>query len=156
MPRPTINTMLDLSDRVGKRNLLTQIGAMQGLYEVKVEPRRVTRSNAQNAYLWAVVYPAVRLGIAEAWGEELTVDEVHLLMRDRFLTRPVVNRKTGEVVQSIPGSTAALSTAEFSRYIDEIVKFAGDMLNVEIPPADPFHARPAPEFATPNLGTECF
>lgn len=136
MPRAKINTTLDLSDRTSKRKLLTEIGALQGLYEVAVCPRRVTRSNAQNSYLWGVVYEAIRLGISEAWGEDLSADEVHIAMRERFLSRPIVNRNTGEVVQNIAGSTAALNTTEFADYLDKIIKFGGEFLNVEVPPAD--------------------
>lgn len=137
MPRPSIKRMIDLSDRISKQKLMVEIGAMQGQYEVEIEPRRVTRSNAQNAYYWGVVVEAVRLGIDEAWGENLSAEQVHDLLRKKFLELPIVNRKTGEVVEVIPGSTRALSTVEFCAYLDQVIKFAGEFLNVEVPPADP-------------------
>lgn len=140
MAREELETMMDLSSPDNRRKLMVTIGRLTGMYQVSLKPRRITRTNAQNSYVWGVVYESVRAGIREAWGEDLSADEVHLMMRARFLERPVVNRETGEVQQVIAGSTAALSVSEFAEYIDKIVQFAAEFLNVTVPPADPMYA----------------
>jgi hypothetical protein len=126
---------IDLSHPLQKRLLIDWIKSRQGLHTVEIHKLRDQRSLAQNAYLWGVVYPHVLVGMQEAWGDEeiTTADEVHEFLKKKFLQRPVVNRKSGELMGYTEPSTAALDTAEFAAYLDQIIKFASEYLNTEIP-----------------------
>jgi hypothetical protein len=93
---------------------------------------RDQRSLDANAYYWSVVLPCFAAGLTEAWGESYDSDMAHEWCRKEWLTRSVVNRKTGEVAL-IPRSTTDLDTKEFGEYLDKIIKHAAEYLNTEIP-----------------------
>lgn len=83
-----------------------------------------TRSNAQNRYLWGMVYPAVRDGFHDAGvmeqhlvlgGEKvtlpITVEYLHLWFKHKYLTP----EEPGE-----EPTTTTLSTTQMTRYIESI------------------------------------
>jgi hypothetical protein len=107
--------IIDLSNQRNKKLAIDAIKAAQGLHWWVLTKCRNQRSLSQNAYYFGVVLPAVAVGIREAWGEQLfTVDDAHEFCKNRFLSNPVVNRKTGEVQGNVVRSTTSLDTAEFS------------------------------------------
>jgi len=136
MAREEIKMMMDLSDRECKRRLQVSIATMQGLYEISIVPRRATITTEQRGYYFGVVLECVRLGIKEAWGEDTTIDECHIGMKAMFLSKPIVNRETGEVQMMTSASIAGLDVMQMAEYIDKIIKFAAEMLNVPVPPPD--------------------
>jgi hypothetical protein len=119
-----------------KRLLVSNINTLNGKFWVEIRRCKKQRSLNQNAYMWGVVYPAVRKGLEEAWGESLTDEEVHEWLKGRFNSQPVVNKKTGEVKGRRPVSTTELDTGEFAEYLDKIIRFAGEQLGVDVPPAE--------------------
>lgn len=123
-------------------------------YPVRVTLARVrdVRSGAQNAYLWAVVYPYAAKGLRDAWGEDTDSYGAHGFLTDRLLKVPVVNRKTGEVMGWRVRSTTELDTAEFAHYVDQIVCFCAEQLGTEIPPpSHPYDGSPPP----PVIAEQC-
>jgi hypothetical protein len=131
---PKDDQIIDLSNPLQKRLLLDFIKTRDGLHVVEVRKLRDQRSLAQNAFLWGVVYPRVLAGVREAWGDdETTIDEIHEFLKRRYLSKPLVNRRTGEVMGHTEPSTASLDTKEFGAYLDNITKFAAEYLNIEIP-----------------------
>ena len=102
---------------------------------VVVERPKAKRSNDQNAYLWAVVYPVLFDGlrqIALDAGEECpvrSVDHLHTIGKQTFL--PVVELPGG--LRDRP-TTTTLSTAEFAAYVNELVRYGADR-GIYIPPA---------------------
>lgn len=129
--------IIDLSNPKQRAMLLGYIKGLKGIHRVKITRCRNQRSMAQNAYLWAVVYPAVANGLEEAWGERLSVEEVHEWCKGRFNSRLIVDRNTGDVKGRRPVSTTALDTAQCTEYIEKIIRFAAEDLGVEVPPATP-------------------
>lgn len=119
-----------------RTSLMNVINAWTGMVRVSIKKAHRGRTLNQNGYYWAAILPAIRDGMEEMWGENLSVDEVHLFLRSRFLDKPVVNRETGEQMGSTAGSTAKLDVSEFVTYLDSCIKFAGEYLNVEVPEAD--------------------
>jgi len=93
------------------------------------------RTTPQNNYYWGCVLIHVTKGLNNQWGEQLTDDEVHEILRKKFLSTPIVNKETGEVVGERTRSTASLNKEEFSHYLEQIFKFAAEYLNIQIPPA---------------------
>ena len=83
-----------------------------------------------------MVYPAVLQGLIDAgWDEIVSPEQVHELLKAKFLTVEAVNRHTGEIV-SYPLSTARMDTLQFSTYVDQIIDFAREYLGIIIPPAE--------------------
>ena len=88
------------------------------------EIRISSRSLNQNSYMWGVVYKelAIHLGY--------TLDEIHELMKQRFLPRMLV---LGKESYNVPLSTTELSTVEMEEYLSQIREWASTELNVNIP-----------------------
>jgi hypothetical protein len=93
---------------------------------VHVRADKRERSSKQNAYLFGVCY---RL-IAEHLGYE--TDDIHELMKAKFLEpKRLAIPDDGDV--EIPASTRRLNTVEFSKYTENIRRWAAQFLSVNIP-----------------------
>lgn len=93
------------------------------------------RSNPQNRYYWGLVVPLIQKGIKDL-GTELTKEETHEFLKARFNTEEihVVDKKTGELLyESIPKSTTRLNKEDFSKYIEQIQRWAAEFLSIVIP-----------------------
>lgn len=129
--------ILDMSDARQKQTLLTHVRSLQGMHRFEVVRYRPRRSDAQNAYLWGVVYPLIGDTVRACGNDDTSDDDVHLMLRAKFLRRTVVNRQTGEAMGVVVGSTADLDTAAFSDYVEKCRQWAAEMLDLEIPDPDP-------------------
>jgi len=101
---------------------------------VTIERKRATRSLESNAYYWAVVVDRIAQRL------EWTPDDAHFYLKARFLPKKLaVCDGNGEIVDEfvLGGSTAKLNKIEFWNYLDEIVLWAGEALQLELPPPDP-------------------
>jgi len=99
---------------------------------VSIEPERKHRSLRANAYLWGVVYRT-----ASEWcGHD--EEELHELMKTRFLPPRVVALPTGEELTG-PGSTADLTTDAFAEYVAQVKRFFAEH-GVYIPEAGEYEA----------------
>ena len=128
--------LIDSSDARQRMAAAMEIMASkEGVYAFEWSRCREQRTTRQNAYWWGVVVPAIAAGISEAWGERWSAERTHEFLKRKFLTEPVVNRTTGEVVGETTGSSAALDTKQFGELIDKVSVFASEFLNVEVPPA---------------------
>lgn len=125
--------ILDLSNPTQKKLLIEFIKSRDGLHWIDIRRCRDQRSLNQNAYLWGVVYPRVARSMSELWGERIDNYDVHEFLKDKFLKRPMIDRRSGEVVGYTVPSSASLDTAEFGEYLDQIIKFAGEYLSIDIP-----------------------
>ena len=103
-----------------------------GFYMVKVTKGK-KRSHPQNAYYWGVLLDYVRHGLMDVGYREAKDNEtVHEMMKAMFLKNKIVNEFSGEEI-TIAGSTAKLTTLEFSGFIEEIVQWAAEYLSISIP-----------------------
>ena len=96
--------------------------------EVRIKQERTIRSLQQNSYYWGVV---VNL-IADHCGYD--PDECHEALKLKFLS-PLTKDEYGLVRI---GSTTKLSTEEFAEYLNRVVRWAAQYLQVFIP--DPSQA----------------
>jgi hypothetical protein len=94
---------------------------------IKVERLKNSRSRNQNSYYWGVVLDV----IANDTGH--TQEELHQIFKKMFL--PKIFKKLGDKTVIINGSTTALSTDEFARYIDRIIAEVSQ-IGIAIPPAE--------------------
>lgn len=93
------------------------------------------RTIPQNKYYWRGVLPLVLEGLRHnGYNEVKTVADAHEVLKHVFLKRAVANEETGEVIATIAGSTADLSTIDFNAFIEEVIKWSIEYLGVTIPP----------------------
>ncbi len=126
---------VDFSDDHAKAAFIGKLQHLTGIFSIKMSRRKRRRTNQQNKMLWGVIYPAVAAGFLEAWGENFSPDEIHIICKEMFLSRPVVNRDTGEVIARTYPSSAILSVEQFSEYLEKIFRFAGESLGCVVPSA---------------------
>lgn len=131
--RPIIN----FSDAGQKKLAVHYVKSLEGLHYFQISKLKDQRTLSQNAYYWGIVLHHVAAGIREAWGEECDSDRAHCICGREFLTVPVVNRTTGEIVANRTKSTSELSKEQMMEYLDSICLWASESLRTEIPPADP-------------------
>ena len=85
------------------------------------------RTNDQNKYLRGAVYPAIYEWLKWAY----TIDEIHSIMSYQFLSR--VSKWGSPYILS----TSRLTTAEFSKYVEQIKDFVAQY-DVIIPTAEEY------------------
>lgn len=102
---------------------------------VRIEREKPRRSQQANAYLWAVVYPALLDGlrqIAMDAGEECPVrslEHLHEICKATFL--PAVQVAPGLVDRP---TTTTLDTAQFAAYVNALVGYGAER-GIWVPPA---------------------
>lgn len=90
------------------------------------------RSLDQNKYYWSCIVPLVRKGLFDAGYNDVTENETaHEILKHLFLKKKVSN---GIETIEIAGSSADLTTIEFSSYIEQIAQWASEYLGIVIPP----------------------
>ena len=116
------------------RNLFIDALASMDGKEVVLTVKRAKkqRSNPQNNFLWGCVYPIMQKALKDA-GHLMTVNDVHDLLKLRFLKETIlINEETGEYIERIK-STKELSTTTFAEYVQDIHRFASEYFGVTIP-----------------------
>ncbi len=91
------------------------------------------RSLPQNAYLHGVLIPEFKNALRSVAYDEVKTDEqAKEIMKRMFLVSSVVNKETGEVLEYVK-STSELTKEEMSNLINEVIKFAAENMNYQIP-----------------------
>jgi len=129
---------INFDDHATRDAFVSRVSNLRGPHLVTIKPVKRRRSNPQNRYYWGVVIPSVAAGLVEAWGEVLTPDEVHVMLKEMFLSRPIVDRNTGEVVSHVYPSSKVLMIDQFTEYLEKIAKFAASSLGTVVPIASEF------------------
>lgn len=117
-------------------------------FKAKLTPIKELRTLNQNAYYFGVHVPMIHarldeLGyrksdlLDEAAASKLLKSDVHEFLKQTFNRVDVVNPETSEIIGHTSKSTTKLSTQEFSQFLDVIVQWAAENLDIEIPQADP-------------------
>ena len=103
-----------------------------GRYLVSIENGK-NRTSPQNRYYWGCCLPIVRDGLKDiGYNEIKTNEDAHEVLKYLFLKKRIPNEETGEVIELL-GTTTKLSTTEFNEYTDQIIQWASEYLNVQIP-----------------------
>lgn len=137
MARQSVKAILNLDDRDMKRRFIGWIGTLAGAYEVDVKPRRDTRSLRQNAWYWSCIVAPLADFLAAQDYELCSIGDAHEILKAKFLTDPVVNPATGEVVASRTRSTTDLTTAEFANYCDRARAWLWDFFGIHTNDPEP-------------------
>lgn len=109
---------------------IAKYGGRHAVITVDVKSRK--RSVQQNCYYYGVVIALVQEALLNEWGESLTKEETHELLKQHCNWKELVNNDTGESLK-IPQSTADLTTTEFEEFLERCRRFAFEYLNVSIP-----------------------
>ncbi|CAH1002649.1 hypothetical protein LEM8419_03521 [Neolewinella maritima] len=132
------NGLIDLPKRL-RKEVHANFEGKRICVTFKAEKRQ--RSSQQNRYYWSVVIPYVLDGFIDL-GNDLQSSNaehqewVHHAMKRLHLSNGIeVADMNGELV-TLPPSTKRLSTVEMMEYIDCIVRWAKDCLDVTIPEAN--------------------
>jgi hypothetical protein len=126
------SSIVNLSDRQTKLRLIQRIGALAGPHHVTVKRWRPRRSSRANAFYWACVVPALQQFL-EDQGETYTADEIHVLMKAKFLRMSVVNKATGEVIGATVRSSASLDAKEFGVYLEKCIAWLAETFGIVVP-----------------------
>jgi hypothetical protein len=125
-------------DKKGLSDFVSAIDNMDVVLTIEKKKRR--RSLSQNSYYFSVVVPMIRSRFIEL-GHDVNMSETHEFLKARFNKVDIINEHTGEVF-SFPRSTSDLTTVEFMAYIERVLLFASETLEITIP--------------SPNTQTELF
>ena len=93
--------------------------------EIRIRRVKKHRSVQQNRYYWLIVTM-----MADHTG--FTKDEMHSILRYKFLKSERVNDNTGIVYEYVK-STTELSTIEYEEYLEQVRSFGVDELDLRIP-----------------------
>lgn len=105
-------------------------GCKDGVVELTVKARN-QRSSPQNRYYWGVVVKEVQIRFREL-GNDVTPELTHEFLKGKFNLKPLIG-EGGEVIDNIGGPTPEMNKEEFSEYVDKIIIWAADVLQIVIP-----------------------
>lgn len=93
--------------------------------ELTIQKLKSTRSSQQNRLWWLYV------GIIS---KELgyNKDELHEILKYKFLKRQKVDERTGEIFEYL-GSTTKLNKTEFADMVNELIRWSSETFNIELP-----------------------
>lgn len=98
-----------------------------------IEDAENIRTRNQNAYYFAAIVTPITEAFNEA-GERFEPDDVHEILKYKFLRVVNVDEWTGEIKAEYVRSTAKLKIYEFSFYLEDCIRFASEYLHLEIKP----------------------
>jgi septum formation inhibitor-activating ATPase MinD len=95
--------------------------------------KRGKRSTQQNRYYWGICIAEIRLRLREL-GYRMTAEDIHSMLKLKFI--PVTLRDGEVLIATMPGSTAELNKSEMMEYLEQVIQWAQDTLEITIPPSD--------------------
>ena len=96
----------------------------KGQLAITIEPWKSTTSNPQFRYYYGVVLPL----ISKQTGH--SKDTLDAILKSRFLYEYV---QVGNVVEKIPLSKTAITTTQFAEFLEEVICWAAEFLDLVIP-----------------------
>lgn len=98
---------------------------------------QITESNGdklnQYGFLYGAVYPILRKALQDLHGGSVSIQDIDLLMKLRFWYIEVPDFETGEIAK-IPNTKTRMTKAQMNEYIENVLNFAAEYLNVHIEP----------------------
>ncbi len=124
--------VFNLSDPEGRQDLSRFFRGTAGVWEVKAVPWKHKRSGRANRYYFGCVIRYF-MEFLHAQGEMLTAEECHELLKATLLRRTAFNQKTGEVIGDYVLSTKEMSSAEFTKYVEDARNWLAEMFLIVTP-----------------------
>lgn len=137
MNRPKTYSITSLVDggrlKTGREALSKAIQTFEGR-EVTItiaQPER-PRSDRQNKYYWSCIIPFFRDAIEAKWGDRISKQEAHEILKEKFNSVERVNEATGEILR-IPKTTKDNSTYSQEVYHEDCRRFILEFFSIEVP-----------------------
>lgn len=121
-----MNILIDFAKEEDKKKLFGILKNLSGKHSISIEKFRDGRSSSQNRYYWGIIVN----GLASEFG--YFRDEIHQLLRQKFLGYTRENPVTGKTEQFVR-STTDLSTDEMEQYLESIRVWALSEFSVYLP-----------------------
>jgi hypothetical protein len=109
-----------------KGRFIERTRMLNGAWDIQMEPHRPRRSNQANRYYWGVVMPYLARMLSETSGEYFDSEASHQWAKRRFLSKPIINKNTGEDMDVKVGRTPKMNSPEFTEYIEKICGLCAD------------------------------
>jgi hypothetical protein len=95
--------------------------------------KRGKRSTPQNRYYWGVVIDEIRREFKRR-GTITEPETIHEALKAKFNPEKLAN-KDGEPILEIGGSTTAMNKVEFAEYLEKVILWCNESLEINIPEA---------------------
>lgn len=126
------SAVVNMDDLAAKRALLSKLGTLRGEWRIELVKYRPRRSDRQNRFYWPAIVAPLAQRMAEDDYDVTTPEQAHEILKARFLTVPVVNKTTGEILGNRVRSTTELTTEEFADYVDRCAAFMADYFGIVV------------------------
>lgn len=93
--------------------------------------RKGKRSLQQNKYYWGCVLPEIQHELKRL-GNDFDIETIHEFLKQKFNSEKVVVEATGELIE-MGKKTSQLNKEEFGIYLDRIILWAAQTLEITIP-----------------------
>lgn len=140
--RPSVDGTYDMSSAEVKRQMMSLVGRLSGMYELRIKPRRATRSLRANSWYFGFIVKPLYDRLRELGWDVQSPADVHEMLATHFLPRTVFNHRTGEVMRTkLRRSTKELSVEEFTEYADKCVELLAEKFDVLVVEPVPYAER---------------
>lgn len=137
--------VLNLSDVRAKKRLIAKIGTLQGLQEISIKPRKLTRSLNANAYYWSAIIQPWLEWLRDEWGDRsITAEQAHTELKRAVLGAKEKVRSDGEVMELIP-TTHDMDKETFGQFIESASKFLAEFASIVVLSPDMYFEGDVPE-----------
>lgn len=126
--------VINFDDPHARNLFLSKVRELTGRWRFQYCRHRNRRTDSQNRYYWACHVALFADWIREEWGEAITDEQAHESLKKEFLTKSIVNHKTGEIREYVD-SSALQDVVQFSEYLERIEVHLVDYCNIVVPPA---------------------
>jgi hypothetical protein len=100
----------------------------EGWYCMTIDKKN-KRSNLQNNYYWGAVIEDCILGVRESWGEKITKETAHELLKSNCNFKQIITQD-GEI-QKLTMETKKLSKVEFEVYLNDCRNFIKQYFGID-------------------------
>jgi hypothetical protein len=119
---------------ISNRKLLSDtLATFKGRVIITIETAKKKRSSQQNRYLHAAFTILSKELINYTGDERYTAAMVKDIVKCKFLTVDMINENSGEVIGTSIKSTTELSTFEMNEFIENMIRWAAEQFNINIP-----------------------
>jgi ligand-binding sensor domain-containing protein len=133
--------VIDFDDVGEKREFMTRVGRAKGKWRIRLNRARPGMTYQQQKYYFAAHVTLLHQFLTEReW--KGTKDELHEMLKHKFLRRSVVDPKSGKVLGYVTGSTQKLSSIAMADFMENVAQWLAEQFNIVVPPPDVYHQAP--------------
>ena len=119
---------------VSNRKLLADtLATFSGRVSITIQKAKKIRSGQQNRYLHAAFTILSKELINYTGDERYKPELVKDIVKCKFLTVDMIKESSGEVIGTRIKSTTELSTLEMNEFIENMIRWATEQFNINIP-----------------------